>query len=298
MEQRKQQIAGVIVSIFTVFVILDSGTSLKGAEEGIHLCLKTVIPVLLPLFFLSGIISDCMIGQASAITAPIGKVCKIPKGAEPLFLMGLIGGYPVGAHAVGNAYCAGCISKKNAQRMLCFCNNPGPAFIMGIVASKLSDPIHGILLWIIIILSSVATGILLPGESSEVCRLPKQRKTNPMKRALISTATVCGWIVVFRVLLSFISKWVLPRCGIFTFTLISGILELTNGCLMLGEIHNEYLRFMLAAFLLCFGGICVIGQTITAAEELPIGKYIVGKLIQSGIALILSAVIGFFIFVS
>jgi hypothetical protein len=72
---------------------------------------------------------------------------------------------------------------------------------------------------------------------------------------------------------------------------LSGLLELSNGCIRLGGIRQEGLRFFLSSGMLSFGGICVVMQTSSVCAGLSIHKYISGKLLQMGISLVLSAVL-------
>ena len=99
---------------------------------------------------------------------------------------------------------------------------------------------------------------------------------------------VCGWIIVFRILIGYLQKWVyggLPpamRC------FLSGILELTNGCCDLTVIRSNGLRFMLAAVMVTFGGVCVGMQTVSLTGRLGIGSYLRGKSVQTAFVVTLA----------
>jgi len=111
------------------------------------MCLESVVPSLFPFLILSGIITTSFTGVEVKILRPVGRLCGIPSGGESLLLIGLIGGYPVGAQCIYRAYETGQISKVDAQRMLGFCNNAGPAFIFGITASLFDSLIYPWLIW-------------------------------------------------------------------------------------------------------------------------------------------------------
>ena len=102
-----------------------------------------------------------------------------------------------------------------------------------------------------------------------------------MKKATGAMASVCGWVILFRVILCFLQKWLLWRLPDAVSILLSGLLELTNGCLLLPKIPDMHIRFLCAVLMLNFGGICVLMQTASVAEGTELRYYIGGKLLQT-----------------
>ena len=138
--------------------ILDFKTAFAGAAEGVNLCLTVLIPSLLPFMILASILIQSL-GQRSV--GKLGKILKIPSGAESIFLVGLLGGYPIGAQCLSRKYTEDDLSKDEAQRMLAFCNNAGPAFIFGMGSNLFENPYICWLIWGIHILSSILVNCLL-----------------------------------------------------------------------------------------------------------------------------------------
>jgi len=112
-----------------------------------------------------------------------------------------------------------------------------------------------------------------------------------MASALTAMASVCGWVIVFSVVISFARRWFLWLLPEGIQVLVCGLLELTNGCLLLGEISDASLRLLLTAVMLNFGGICVLMQTVSLTKGLSIWGYLMGKLLQTGFALLYTLVI-------
>ncbi len=275
-----------------LLLILDAKTALSSAEEGITLCMTAVIPSLFPFFVLSAIINSALFGAKVSVLRPISRLCRIPAGAESILLLGLIGGYPVGATGISQGYKTGVLCRKDSERMLSFCNNAGPAFIFGLLSPVLGNISLCWALWIIHILSAILVGILMPGGSKEsVAAGNTQPLTLPqaMQIALKNMALVCGWVILFRVILGFTTHWFLWLLSPALLSVIAGIFELSNGCLSLVHIENISVRFLCAAGFLSFGGICVAMQTTSVAGELSLRKYYTGKALQTVISLILSA---------
>ena len=284
-------VTGAASAIGMLLLILDSKTALSGAQEGLSLCIRTVVPSLFPFFVLSILLTGSLMGVNLPLLRPIGNLMGIPQGAESILIAGFLGGYPVGAQAVGSAVRNGQLSSMDARRMLAFCNNAGPAFLFGMASSLFPRLWMAWLLWCIHILSAIIVSVLLPGKSSAaVMPACSAAPTIPeaMLRALRIMAQVCGWVILFRVIITFFSQWfgwLLPDT---VQVIVSGILELSNGCCALGDIENTGLRFILCSGFLAFGGICVSMQTVSVADGLDMTLYLPGKLAQTLLSLSLS----------
>ena len=104
-------------------------------------------------------------------------------------------------------------------------------------------------------------------------------------------ANVCGWVILFRIIVGFLERWVLWLLPSDLSLVILGMLELTNGCLSLSRIADPSIRFLYASTFLALGGICVAMQTSTVIGTLSPRKYYIGKALQAVISLMLSAII-------
>ena len=108
---------------------------LFGAQTGLALCLNVVIPSLLPFMF----ISLCVIKSnfSRPLGAFLGKFLTPVTNMSPdgciCFITGLIGGYGAGVRAIYENYRQKRISFDEAQRLMMFCNNAGPLFVVGSV---------------------------------------------------------------------------------------------------------------------------------------------------------------------
>lgn len=279
-------------AIGMLLLILDGKTALKGAAEGINLCLNTLIPSLFPFFILSILLTGALSGQPVPILKPIANACRIPKGAESLLAIGLLGGYPVGAQNVALLYRAGQLSAGQATRMITFCNNAGPAFIFGILVSMFSEWWIPWLLWAIHILSALIVGILLPPDPDSRPAVPFRREIrlhDALEASVKVMALVCGWVILMRLVLAYLEHWILWLLPLSLQITICGILELANGCVRLGEISSEGLRFMIASGLLSLGGVCVTLQTASVANGISMKLYFPGKLLGCCISILSSA---------
>lgn len=273
-----------------LLLILDSRTALNAASEAINLCIQVVIPSMFAFFVLSIYLTGQLSGIALPILSFIGKICRIPIGSESIMLIGFLGGYPVGAQCVSQAYHSGVLTKKTALRMMGFCSNAGPAFLFGMVSRCFSDPSFAWWLWGIHILSAIITAAIIPGGNDNMNGTQKSPVSLIMalQRSIRIMASVCGWIVVFRVIIAFFQRWFLWLLPAAIQTLLVGFLELSNGCFALQNISDEGIRFVCASVMLAFGGICVGMQTISVTSGLGTGAYFPGKIIHVCISYLLA----------
>lgn len=284
---------GIGASIGMLILILDGKTALEGARIGIDLCLKTVIPSLFPFFLLCILLTSSLSGHSLGGLRPLGRLFNIPQGAESILIAGFLGGYPVGAQSIASAYRSGQLSKADAQRLVSFCSNAGPAFLFGMIAPMFPRRCMAWALWGIHIGSAMLVSFALPRQPSQVMKSsPRKPVTlaDALWQSLRVMATVCGWVVLFRVVIAFLSRWILWLFPAEIQVVLIGLLELSNGCCELLAIPDVRLRFVLCAGMLSFGGVCVVMQTASVINGLGLRHYLVGKLFQSAFSLLLASV--------
>ncbi len=297
----KRIISGCFSFLGIAILILDSRTAISGAQDAIRLCAHSIIPSIFPFLVLSGMLTSVTMGTNLCFLRPIGRLLKIPAGTEGIFITGLLGGYPTGALAVYQSWERGQINKQDANRMLAFCSNAGPSFLFGILAGQFSTWWIAWPLWAIHILSALLVGMITPGGNTNCQHVSHNRLitiTDALKHAVKTMGYICGWVIIYRVILTFLDNWVLWLLPSAFRVSIYGILELANGCCALHMVGCEGLRFVLCSALLAFGGICVVMQTASVIGTLELKPYIKGKLMQALFSIGLSILAQYFLFPS
>lgn len=278
-----KRITAVAACMGMLALILDGKTALEGGQAGISVCLRTVIPSLFPFFLLSVLLTGSTAGATFPIPGKIRQMLGIPPGAESILLCGFLGGYPVGAQSVAALYRQGKLPKGEAERMLCFCSNAGPAFIFGMAASLFPDLRYAWCLWGIHMFSALIVRLFFPAKSVQPIHMDGETISTLPQALYKSTqimATVCGWVVLFRIGIAFLDRWalwLLPSQGRLA---IIGLLELANGCVELAALPQLSQRFLLCAGMLSFGGLCVAMQTVSVTQGLSLRYYFLGKIMQ------------------
>lgn len=288
----KTNVSRLLAAASMAVLILDSATALQGAREGVQLCISTVIPSLFPFCFLSIWLTDLLSG--APLPQGLGKLFHFSPGTEAVMITGFLGGYPMGVQSLMLSHRSGSISRTDANMLLRFCSQPGPAFIFGILGSQFPSPLWCWGLWIIVLAGAWAVSLLRePAAAAD--RMQERNKLRPaaaiLRQAVTSMAMISGWIIVFRVIIRFLTRWVLWLLPQEWHCLLSGLLELTNGCCMLGNVADLRLRFILSAALLSCGGLCVAMQTASLAAPLDMKHYVFGKLIQCSVCTSLAAAV-------
>ena len=144
-------------------VVCGAGTSMEAAKSALVLCAQTVIPSLFPFFVISSfMVNTGFVSCAGKIAAPISRrLFKVSGSGAVVFVMGILCGYPTGAKMVSELYENKEISRNEAMRLLPFCNNSGPLFVIGAVgAGMLGSTRLGVTLYAVhVVFTAVLTGI-------------------------------------------------------------------------------------------------------------------------------------------
>ena len=295
--------------IFSLALLFFPQAGAQGARSGLVLCAQTLIPSLFPAFAAAGLAMELGLGRW------LGR--KLGPVMEPVFhlsgpcalplALGLLGGYPVGAQSLGQLRAQGLCSREEEERLLLFCNNSGPAFLLGVLGgSVFGQPSLGLFLWLVHALSAFGVGLLTRGERRPhpSRALPNAPLPSPaaafsraVKQALASVLQVSAYVVLFQVLLGLIQALPLPQLPFSRScqALLMGMLELTGGVCALTEELSLAGRLALASFLMGWGGLAVHCQTMALLEEegLSFSPYLQAKLLQgllaAGICLVLLA---------
>ena len=290
------------VLLFAVFLLFfRPEAALSGAKEALLLAGGTVIPSLFPFFFFSGLLLETGAAERmgkffSPVMRPLFHVSG--QGALP-FLVGLFGGYPLGARTAADLYQKGDLSGEDYARLAAYCNNAGPLFAVGTVGvGMLGSARLGGLLFLSHILAAFTVGILFRfitprvPEKRSVPSAPRSSDAPPLSRAMDaavwSSFTVAGYIILFGTLLSvFSSVGFLSLIGsLFPLApnaLSSGIFEMTTGISHLPQDLSPRLLLPLAGLLLGWGGLSVhlqAGSFMSAKAFFP-SSYWWGKLLSA-----------------
>ena len=302
----------------TAALVAAPSQAIEGATNGLALCGNVIIPSLFPFFVLSSLVVD--LGLAAYLGRALEKVMRplfrVGGSCAAAVAMGFVGGYPVGARTALQLYQQGQCTRAEAERLLAFCNNSGPAFILGVVgAGVFGSGRVGLLLYLTHAAASILVGILFrfhggrdAGREKRPVRATFETVrassafTGAVVKALQSTLSICAFVVFFSVVLELLSAYgvlaalaqVLAMFGVgeeWARRLVAGLLELSSGVSSLTGAGSQGVS--MAAFMLGWAGISVHCQVLSFIGDsgLSVRTYLAGKLCHGIIAAALTAAV-------
>ncbi len=295
------------LSVFLVTVlIINPDKSIIYAKDGLELCRSIIIPSLFPFFVCSGLlVYSGFCELLSKLSRPVMRpIFNINPSGSAAFILGLISGYPLGAVTTCQLYNSMYISKSEAERLLAFCNNSGPLFILGAVGvSMYHSPRIGIILYTAHILGAVSVGITFRFYKPNSYCAPQSNITAEQKplseifstvltNSVQSILTVCGCVIFCSV----ISKLVIDMlCINSTFkALLSGCTEFVSGLSQISYLDIPlFSKLLMSAGVCAFAGISVHLQVMSVAAKsgLDLKPYIFGKILHAVFAIFYTCIL-------
>jgi len=288
--------------------------SIQAASDGLSLSLNVIIPSLFPFFVLSTLMVRLGFTRYfGRVFEPVMRpLFRVGGASASAFVLGFVGGYPIGAKTAISLYEEGQINKVEAERLLAFSNNSGPAFILGVVGVGIFASSHvGVILYATHAIASILVGILFRfwGTGDISCAGRRIRKVDSDVRfsdAFISSVTgafqstlhICGFVIFFTVFirLLFLAGAIPALASLFS-TLLAGVglgyewvsmlfiglIELSSGVWSLREVAGQMSSAIaMAAFMLGWAGLSVHCQVLSfiGGSGLSVRSYILGKLLH------------------
>lgn len=237
--------------LFAVLLIQNAPVVAKGAVQGIRLCLQTVIPSLFCFMVLTCFLINS--GLYRFLSLPLAWVTRrlffLPPELGSILLLGMVGGYPMGAKAIASLLQQQKIDPRDAQRMMLYCCCAGPSFIISVLFAlvcALHCRLH----------SSRPAAIADPHPVSSVRPLGLgEAFVLSVAQSVEAMGQMSGFIVLFSAVGQLISS-LLP-CASLARALLLGCLEVTNGCSLASTLP---LGAVFASCFLSFGGLSVLAQ--------------------------------------
>ncbi len=273
-------IAGTAALLYTLLLIVYVKDVSKSVLNSVKVCVTVIIPSLYAFMVISGFIVSSNL--YTVLSKPFSGVSRylfrIPPQYFSVFLIGSVGGYPVGARLLSELYSEKKIDRETAEQMLSYCYLAGPAFICGIAGVRLFSSVKtGMIIFTAIISANLIIAVIssfgrvIPPKSSDSAslQLTFDKLIDSVYGGAKGMFSICAIIVFFSSVIC-----ILEKTGIISFAAgkLSAIANMSYGDVTAAirsviEISNisffapnNYSLIPLTASLLSFGGICVIIQ--------------------------------------
>lgn len=312
----------VFASMFTIlFVILliHAQDTKYYAFTGLDIWYQHMLPALLPFMILSGLMIDLkldgyIIKPFKFVIRPLFQISDA--GIYTLF-MGFLCGFPMGAKIAAMEYKEGNISQKEAEYLLCFCNNFGPAYFFSFICNNIYS--QKLMLTGIFVLYGLPLlyGLFLRHsiyKSEDFCRQNAVRNNKKSKmgisiknmitytnsniiKSLSQIGLLGGYMILCNMLMSAVTAFInhlpfliSPDSAKRLETFFYCVLEISGGILSLKSLNlSETVSFVTAHAALAFNGLSCHLQAFHLISDCPFSrkKYMLHKMILCSITYIL-----------
>ena len=151
-----------VVLLFGVVCIFYSETVKQGVSNGLSLCANTLIPSLFIFLCLSHTAVAYSEIHIPLLSKAYAAVFRAPRNTAVLFLLSLIGGYPVGAMLCARMLEEKKITAAQAKRLPLYCCCSGPAFaVLAVGETMCGSKSVGLILFASTVLSQCIIGIVI-----------------------------------------------------------------------------------------------------------------------------------------
>ena len=291
------------VAAFAVGILINPSGAALAAKEALVSCVNSVIPSLFPFFVCSRMLIE--LGAAEKLGKLIFPVMKpvfgVGGGGGLAFVLGILSGYPVGAATVADLVKNGRCTKSEGEKLLGYCNNSGPLFILGALgAGLLGNTALGWILYASHILSALTIALLMrkipcktscAGQSEAALSTKHfgEIMAEAVGNAAQSVFTVCGFVIMFSILANSLEFFGVFRlfsfaginygiCRAFVF----GLLEPVGGCVLAANTFSglPVVRCMALSAVLGWSGISVHLQVLGIIKKAGLSAkyYFFGKM--------------------
>ena len=294
---KKKKIPGALCAIvlcgFMVFMPEDAILSTKKA---ISIWAGTIVPAMFPFLICAGFLTSLDAG-------------KYINRSLFVFMMSVLSGYPTGAKVISDMIQRKEIDTEEGEYLISFSSTAGPAFIIGVVGVGMFDSFEaGIVMAVSHYVAAVICGFIMSKFKKKTCskivsssnyisdnRTFYEVLTDSIFGALKSSGIILAYLVMFMLIIEVIEKTSnLSAIGNDeTESIIKGIIEMTVGCMSVsGLTAPTNVKVVAGSFLISFGGLSVIGQTMSmlAGTGISISYVLYLKVLHGLIAATISTI--------
>lgn len=265
----KNKIIVMASCLFILLMVVFPNVTEQGTKSAIVIWANSIIPVLLPFFIFSDFVKRT------------GDLHRLSPKIYP-FVIAFLSGYPMGAKIAADYVRSKTVTASEGKRILSYSLVTGPAFIIFTIGSFIGSTKAAFLIAIAHYLGAFLNSSLYYTTSSNIrSHIKPKEKIDYMEdfsHAIASgfkaMATILAYLMFFNIGIN-----IFDYLGVFslindqtTVAFIKGIFEMTLGSSLLGACDAGIkLKTILAAILVSFGGLSVIGQSMSMTRNTGIG---------------------------
>ncbi|MDR1464537.1 MAG: hypothetical protein LBJ11_04475 [Oscillospiraceae bacterium] len=246
----RHMLPSLVCVVVSVVLLFFAPTAAQGIRDGLLLCAQVMIPTLFPFLVLSSLLAGLGTnsGESKLLRWLMWTLLRQPPAAAGMILLSFLGGFPTGAQAIVLGMERGSLRPAQAQRLLLFCVNAGPAYLIGAVGSSLLGSRRaGLVAFLSLLAAGLVIGILTRFLSDSDAQSPEKNNSKPEKQqptlpslpfdklllqsltqAIAAMLQICAWVVLFSCICALLV--LLPENFRSASAALSCLLEVTSGC--------------------------------------------------------------------
>lgn len=258
-------------------------------RSALSLCSGVIIPSVFPFMIISDFLYSYLnFSSLNAVGDVFERVFKINRTGLYPFVLGALCGFPLGVKCAAELYRENKLSRDEAERIIGFCNNTGPAFLVsGIGIGLRKNVSEGILIYIAMNVSAIAVGFIFGlgrSHTKESCATLTQKSfslTASIKNAGIGTLNICSYLTFFACLVGLMRNALgenLLYLSLLPFLEVGSAASILSKTKLLSNLES----LTLTAFAIGFSGLSVHLQALSfiSDTDIRVKRYFFMKLTQ------------------
>ncbi len=288
-----------LASCFSVFIVslLFSDKIAHSVRSALSLCSSVIIPSVFPFMVMSDLLyvytDFSNFNRTGGSFERIFGVSRV--GLYP-YILGLLCGFPLGVKCASELYKNGKLSREEAERIIGFSNNTGPAFLVSGIGLGLRGSVKdGFLLYFVMVVSSIIVGYLFSPRGavkSPTVSIGTEKTfslTASIKNAGINTLNVCSYLTFFACIVGLLRGAIGEN---YVYLSLISFLEVGSATSILSKtkLLTPHLSLALSSFAVGFSGLSVHLQAISflIGTDIRIKRYVFMKLAQGILSFMLT----------
>lgn len=275
-------IISAAVVLAAALLLINASAVSEAVRGAVTMCLEVMIPSLFAFTVLSVYLQSSGLAETALkpLAKPLSGLLRLPEELCAVFILGNIGGYPVGARLLRSLVEQGRLSRSDAGRLLCCCYGSGPSFVISVVGMRVfGSAAAGVVLFCACFLSSLVIAVAVCRSGERIDLKPREARCDLSAECFIGSVmsaarvmlTVCAMITVFAAAMATVGIEDSSDGGA-----ISALLEISRVGSLLPV--GAYIMSLCGA-LLSFGGVCVVLQVVAIGSgRLPLKCFLLSRI--------------------